>query len=641
MIIDGKIELAIKYYQSGNLQQAENICREILEVQPDNFYALNTLGVIYLKLGNNESAINYFKKALQSSPANADAYYNLGNAFKNKGKVDDAVTCYQKALQLNPDLAEAYNNLGLTLYEKGKLDDAITCYQKALQLNPDFADAYYNLGNALYEQGNRDKAVSAYDKAIACNPSLVEARFGRCMSQLFIIYPDEPSIHTSRKRYHDELIRLSDTISLTTSQDIEDAAEAVGSQQPFFLAYQGFNDRELQQLYGELICRIMALRYPQWAKHLPIPPQLHGKPLRIGIVSGYFYNHSTWKIPIKGWVENLNKKRFKLYGYYTGKVKDKETEAAGQRFTRFVEDIHSFENLCRIIRNDDLHVLIYPEIGMDPITAKLAAMRLAPVQCTSWGHPETSGFPTIDYYLSSDLMEPPDADGHYSEKLVRLPNLSIYYTLLDVSSAAVSREAFGLHPQSILYLCCQLLFKYLPQYDEVYPRIAQQVRNCQFVFISHIKSGLITEQFRVRINKAFDRFGLSAEDYVVFLPYLTFEQYLSVNSLSDIYLDSIGWSGCNSAFEAIAYDLPIVTLPTALMRGRDSAAILTMMEVTETIAASVDDYVKLAVKLGQNAQWRYHISKKITENKNLLYRDRTCITALEDFFERAIQTAPC
>ena len=60
---------------------------------------------------------------------------------------------------------------------------------------------------------------------------------------------------------------------------------------------------------------------------------------------------------------------------------------------------------------------------MEGMSAVLAGLRLAPVQCNALGHPETSGYPTIDYYLSSALMESEDAQKYYTEQLVRLPNL--------------------------------------------------------------------------------------------------------------------------------------------------------------------------------------------------------------------------
>ena len=94
---------------------------------------------------------------------------------------------------------------------------------------------------------------------------------------------------------------------------------------------------------------------------------------------------------------------------------------------------------------------------MDPISTQLAAQRLAPVQCNSWGHPDTSGFPTLDYYLSSDLMEPPDGQDHYTERLVRLPNLSVYYEPIDPSSASIARQDLGLRSTATVYWCAQSL----------------------------------------------------------------------------------------------------------------------------------------------------------------------------------------
>jgi len=234
-------------------------------------------------------------------------------------------------------------------------------------------------------------------------------------------------------------------------------------------------------------------------------------------------------------------------------------------------------------------------------------------------------------------MEPPDAEEHYVETLVRLPNLSIYYVPLDVPHADINRETFGLRPESVLYHCCQALYKYLPQYDEVFPRIARQVGNCQFLFSSYPKSSYVIEKFRLRIRQAFTRYGMNADDYIVFLPFLEESQYDSLYGLVDVFLDPIGWSGCNSALEAIAYNLPVVTLTGKLMRSRDGTAILTMMNITETIAATLDNYIKIAVQLGQFPEWRETISKKIATNRLLLYRDKTCIVTLEDFLERVVK----
>src|ERR1700674_4929626 len=160
---------------------------------------------------------------------------------------------------------------------------------------------------------------------------------------------------------------------------------------------------------------------------------------------------------------------------------------------------------------------MFPEIGMGPVATQLAVQRLAAVQCTSWGHPVTSGFPTIDYFISSDLMEPAGAANHYSEQLVRLPNLSIYYEHPDVRAVSIDRADLGLRPGAVVYWCCQSLPKYLPQFDAVFARIAAEVSDCQFTFIEFGGGKGVTEMFRARLAHAFKAVGLDAGDYCVFL----------------------------------------------------------------------------------------------------------------------------
>ena len=178
---------------------------------------------------------------------------------------------------------------------------------------------------------------------------------------------------------------------------------------------------------------------------------------------------------------------------------------------------HSIEQWRQIILADRPHVLIYPEIGMNHEAAELAALRLAPVQCSYIGHPQTSGFPTIDYFLSGELIEPPDGAG----PLFRKARAAAQHRLpLRAAGAAAVRgdagEELGLRPDATAYWCAQSLFKYLPQYDEVFPRIAREAGDCQFVFIRHIGQD-VTELFQQRLERAFAAAGLKADDHCVFL----------------------------------------------------------------------------------------------------------------------------
>jgi protein O-GlcNAc transferase len=147
----------------------------------------------------------------------------------------------------------------------------------------------------------------------------------------------------------------------------------------------------------------------------------------------------------------------------------------------------------------------------------------------------------------------------------------------------------------------------------------------------------VTRAFKERLERAFAAVGLKASEHCVFLPRLSPEHFAAAMGQSDIVLDSIGWSGCNSILESLVHDLPIVTSMGEMMRGRHSAAILAMMDLRETIADTIDDYVAIASSLGQDRAKRALLSSQIATNKHRVYRDRQCIVALEDFLEQAVR----
>ena len=294
----------------------------------------------------------------------------------------------------------------------------------------------------------------------------------------------------------------------------------------------------------------------------------------------------------------------------------------------------------RAILGDAPHVLIYPEVGMDPVSAQLAAQRLASVQCNSWGHPDTSGFPTLDYYLSSDLMEPGNGQEHYTERLVRLPNLSIYYDEPAAPAVALSREDLGLRAEATVYWCGQSLFKYLPQYDRGLSAHRAGSRRLP-IRLRPISEGDACQRAVPRATREIVRqLGMKSDDYCLLLPRLDRQQFVAAIGQCDVLLDSIDWSGCNSTLESLSHDLPILTMPGPLMRGRHSMAILKMMGVTETITQTVDDYISTAVRLARDVSWRTEIKNKMAKAKYRLYRDRSCISELEDFLTRVAHCRP-
>ena len=206
--IEAKLGQAVAYHQAGQLQQAEQICQQILDINPQNADVLNLFGLIACQIGkyeiagdlinyaleidpnqplflNNlglvlkeqdrlEEAIDVYYQALEIQPDSVGIYNNLGVVLHKQGKWEKAVEAYQKAIQIQPDFIEAYNNLGNLLEEEGRYGEAIDVYYQALEIQPDSVGIYNNLGVALHKQGEWEKAVEAYQKAIQIQPDFVE-----------------------------------------------------------------------------------------------------------------------------------------------------------------------------------------------------------------------------------------------------------------------------------------------------------------------------------------------------------------------------------------------------------------------------------------------------------------------------------
>jgi len=643
---DQALKLKSKYAEAHNNRGATLVtlgrgeeglesCRKALAIKPDYVEAHYNAGTALRALGRYEEALKSFDRTLALRPNYFKAHNNRGAVLEGLKRYDEALANYDRALALAPDFTEARNNRGRILVGLDRAEEAIENFSTALSINPNDAEAWYQRGRHFLDVGRTSEAAADLARTLALRPNHAEARFAACFAELPVAYAEEGEIARQRVAYEQKLHALSVDVDAGILQG--DPIKAIGTRHPFLLAYQGGDDRALQQIYGKMVSRIVARHY--LPAPLPPPPAL-GEPIRVGIVSAFYYGHSNWKIPIKGWISQLDRCRFNVTGYHLGTLHDSQTDVAISLCDRFVHRTIDTDAWRREILADAPHVLIYPGLLMDASSLQLAAQRLAPVQCNSWGHPETSGLPTLDYFLSSDLMEPPGAEAYYSEKLVRLPNLSIYYEPVEREQVSVTREELGLRPGATVFWSGQSLFKYLPQHDDVFPRIALGSGNCQFVFLRHFGGANVTRVITERLDRAFAKYGLRAADYCVFLDRLSQSKFVAAIGQCDVFLDSIGWSGCNSALESLPQNLPIVTVAGPLMRGRHSAAILKMMGVTETIAETVEGYVFIAARLANNPAERQALRERMKAGEQKVYRDHACILALEDFLERAVRATP-
>ena len=637
-----------------------------IELSPDYAVAHNNRGIMLRKTERFDAALESYDRAIALRPGYAEAHGNRGNALLDLRQPEAALASYDKAIALDPGYAEAYAGRGNALQELQRPEDALASYDRAVALRPDYAEAHCDRGSALRTLERPQEALAAFDQAIALKPGDPGAYFYRgellrfegrtdeavasleagvavdplhgpsrlaaCLARLPVIYRSEAEIPLRRQHYVTALERLADAV--TDPRVMHSVTGVIGSQ-PFYLPYQGENDVVPQTIHGQLVCRILAETQPA----IPLAPRPSpGGRIRLGIVSGFFNSHTVFRLFLDGWLTEIDRDRFEVIGLHTGQVADGLTERAAGFCDRFVQGPLPKDQWREAIADTAPNALLYPEIGMDPTAGWLAGQRLAPVQCVAWGHPETTGMSTVDYFLSSDLMEPPDAAAHYTERLVRLPRLGVHYTPQSYTPPAIDRAALGLEQDVPVFWSGQSLFKYLPQDDWMFPRIARAVGTCRFVFVSTVTRAL-TALFRERLGRAFAAHGLDAEHYCTILPSMPHDRYVGVAGLADVILDSPGWSGGKSTLDCLAVNPAIVTLPGRFMRGRHTAAILRQIGCETTIAGSPDEYVAIAARLAADIAWRTQVREEMAERKHRAFRDRGYVRALEAFLVEAVTFA--
>ncbi len=627
--------LGIALKDQGKLDEAIACQRKALSINADFAEAHFALGVALKDQGRLEDGIAGFRSALALRPDFFEAHFALGVALKDQGRLDEAIASYQSALSFKPDFFEAHNNLGAVLGDRGRLEEAIACYRQAICFKPDSAEAHNNLGAALAHQGKPGGALACYRQALACKPDFAEARWSIAMSKLPAIFGPGVDPADCRAEFDAALAELD---AWFTGERVKEGYKAVGSQQPFLLAYQEENNRDLMSRYGALCCRLMDdwLQRQEGLKRDEAAPA--GK-IRLGIVSRHFYDHSVWQALIKGWLQHLDRGQFELHLFHLGATQDDETAFARRSAATFCHGKGDLRHWVEALLAQRLDVLLYPEIGMDPMAAKLASMRFAPVQLTTWGHPQTSGLPTIDYYLSAAGLEPSDAGAHYSERLISLPNLGCAYPVMPVAATEPDLRALAIDGSQPLLICPGTPFKYAPQFDHVFVDIARQIGRCQFVFFTPPVTNQ-SDLVQQRLRSAFTQAGLQYEDFVVPIPWQQERAFYGLLQRADVYLDTIGFSGFNTATQAVECSLPIVTREGRFMRGRLAGGVLNRIGLQELVVPTEGAYVDLAVRLAKDAEYRQYVRTRMQEAKSVLYDDPAPIRAMESFLTGVVARRP-
>jgi len=641
-----------------DLQAAIADLEGAVALAPHDARAFNELGIVLADAGHAGRAVEAFMHAVTIDPAYARAWNNLGNGERAIGHADAAERAFERATLADPGYALAHANLGAVRRERGDdagaeaalaralaqdpgqrvallalaglrrqhgdLDAAATLYTRAAARDPRDANARLLLGQTLAERDDLGGARGAYDDALARDPALLRAALGRALT-LPMVPADAAALAAARAGFVDGLAELERALPARAAMLAPARAQDEIRWTNFLLAYQGGDDRALQSRYGDLVHAIATTHAPHYTE---ARSRASGPRLRVAFVSAFFRDGTAGRY-FESWVTDLPRERFEVDVYALNVAADGLTARLRARADRFhaVPRMRPSE-LAPRVHEAAYDAIVYPELGMDATTFALAALRLAPLQCAGWGHPVTTGLPTIDAYFTSAAMEPPDAALHYRERLVPLPGLGTRYAAPAVPDDA-SRAAIGLPDDVPLLLCPQSLFKLHPDDDDLFARVLAAAPAAHLVVFEG-RHPALTATYVSRLTRACEAAGVTLAGRLHVLPPCGHADYLRINRSCDAMLDPLHWSGGNTSLDAIASGLPIVTRPGRFMRGRQSAGMLGHIGLGDLVARDDDDYVARAVTLASDAGARRTARQRIEAARGALFDDAAATRAFAD-----------
>ncbi|CEG44938.1 O-linked N-acetylglucosamine transferase OGT [Plasmopara halstedii] len=420
-----------------------------------------------------------------------------------------------------------------------------------------------------------------------------------------------------------------------------------------FIGYQGQDVLPLQKA----IYKLRSIAYPSLLssfdphKNNLVRSDYDPKRRRVAFISSWFRSHSVGKL-LLGVIQNLDRSKFQIFIYHCVHFlyDADDMTAAFNRAADIFENLPSRQDAAvQLLRQAQLDIVIFPELGMDEWTVLLSHHRVAPIQCVFWGHPITTGNPHIDYFISSehfvsrkfdDPIEKTTSNqlseyrrAAFSEQIVLFRGLGTIFTKpksLTLEANAISRSRLFLPTNRRLYVCPQTLMKLHPAFDEALDRILNRDHKATIVLIASETQFVWMEQLRRRFRQRFGR----NHRRVLFLRTLPFDDYQALLTHADVVLDPFPFGGGVTTLDVLHLGIPVVTLPTAQSIVHLAAGFLRYMNASDCIAHSLDEYVQLAVHFATDHQ---EIRQRLLRHRSDIYQDDSTI---EDWNKFLATVAP-
>lgn len=670
------LQLGRQHLQAGRHAMAKAQFEQILEVVPNHLEALNYLGNLLLNLGQYDKALEVFQRAGEIAPNSAPFQVAIGNAHQALGQASKSIESYKAAVRLQPDYAEAHHNLGSAMFQLGAYAEAVVSYHRATEIAPNYVEAHANLGHVYQQMHAYAQAEAQYKRALVLAPAHPSASRGlayllkegnpevaitllqkvvlnqRVDAALLVTYAkllhQQGKTEEAREYLKQSIAATSNTglkaycafslpIIMGTSEQVRESrvqfeqnlnqlvkegiqiADPVAQQceTNFYLAFQGFNDRDLQVQIAKFYSKACpSLLYV--APHC-LTTQSASKIKRIGFYSKYIARHSV-SVSYSRMIEQLAKHEdFEVTLISTGdsqstSIRDTYPDFAGAFVPLETVDLHSARQKIAAL---ELDVLVYLDIGMEPFGYFLGYSRLATVQCVLGGHPDTTGLPNMDYFISNDLAEPENAQEHYSEKLIRQQSGAYYFGKVPLPSEFKTRKQLGLPEHKHVYACPMMLFKLHPDFDEACAQILQQDPNGEIVLFEDKNYSYWRSLLQARFAKTMP---VEVRSRVIFMPWVTDKMdFISVLHHSDVILDPFHFGLGTTAIPIYSVGTPCVTKPGEFARGRYGYYFSRKMDVMECVAYSTEEYAAKAVKLASDPEYRAAVKKKIMTNNVAIF----------------------
>ena len=568
-------------------------------------------------------ALKYFENAIALDQKKDTYFYNYANTLQAMGKFKLAIDQYKNTLAINPDNALAHNNLGIVLTEWDHFDEAKLHYKKAIELQPDFTDALHNLFQYYEANGETEQSSITLSQLGQTCPN--NAHIELKQSQVFpLVTQSEKDIATCVKKLEDEIDKINPA-DLTLKEIVKYDLSF-----PSIAIYYGLDDVALRKKYAALFNSVIK-PLPAHAKK----PQGEKPNIAFIVTRGH---EGVFIKCMAGLIKQLpaTVNCTIVCSSVNGKLVLKK-DLPDEHYLEIDKDI---EEAAQQIYKQNFDILYYWEVGTDCTNYFLPYFKAARVQVGCWGWPSTSGIEAMDYFLSSESLESKDAENNYTEKLIKLARLPVYYYRPPVPEESLSKSHFGFQDEHHLYLCAQNLRKVQPQMDEVFIQILQQDEHAQVLFIDDKREN-ITQLLKDRLHSKCAVSGGSKNSSTDLFQRIHFisrkpaQEYLALVKTVDVILDTFHYTGgANTNYDAFAAATPVVTLPSALHRGCYTYAAYQQIDYLECVAKDASDYVRIAVALANDAAFNARASQAVLTGCKDVLEDQLAVDLfVENVFE--------